>query len=51
MQLMMTDDDTLPNVEDVQDKVSEAEVAALAAAPATFTAGRNARKPEAAKEA
>lgn len=50
MQLMMTDDDALPHVDDVREQVSEAEVAALAAQPATFSAGRS-RKHEAAKEA
>ncbi|UQD96102.1 hypothetical protein [Bradyrhizobium japonicum] len=51
MQLMMTDDDQLPRVEDVQAQVTDAEVAALAAQPATFSTGRNRKPHEAGKEA
>ncbi|MEY9184698.1 hypothetical protein ABIG06_006246 [Bradyrhizobium sp. USDA 326] len=50
MQLMMTDDDALPHVEEARDQVSDAEVAVLAAQPAAFSPGRS-RKHEAAKEA
>ena len=50
MQMMMTDDEALPHIEEMQSQVTDAEVAALAAQPATFSAGRS-RKHEAAKEA
>ena len=51
MQLMMTDDDQLPRVEEVQEQITEAEVAALAARAPVFTPGRNRKPNEAAKEA
>ena len=48
---MMTDDDQLPRVEEMQEQVSEAEVSALAAQTPVFSQGRNRKPSEGAKEA